>query len=40
MHIYRIYNAGTLRSKLIDIPNPIKLWLEGGLIAYPIRIQI
>lgn len=39
-HIYRIYNAGTKEAKLVDIPNPKKLWQEGDLIAYPIRIQI
>lgn len=39
-HIYRIYNAGTNKAKLVDIPNPSKLWEEGDLTAYPIRIQI
>lgn len=39
-HIYRVYNAGTKEAKLIDIPNPYKMWQEGGLTAYPIRIQI
>lgn len=39
-HIYRVYSAGTKEAKLIDIPNPYKKWQEGGLTAYPIRIQI
>lgn len=39
-HIHRVYNAGTMQAKLVDIPNPSKLWREGDLIAYPIRIQI
>ncbi|VVB85353.1 Uncharacterised protein [uncultured archaeon] len=39
-HIYRIYNAGTNRARLVDIPNPNKLWEEGELNAYPIRIKI
>jgi lipopolysaccharide export LptBFGC system permease protein LptF len=39
-HIYRIYNAGTDEAKLVDILNPKKLWQDGSLIAYPIRIQI
>jgi len=40
-HIYRICNAGTEKqAKLVDIPNPSKLWQEGSLVAYPIQIQI
>lgn len=39
-HIYRIYNAGTEQAKLVDISDPDKLWQEGNLIAYPIRIKI
>jgi len=38
--IYRIYGAGTKKPKLVKIYNPAKLWQEGGLIAYPIRIQL
>ena len=38
--IYRIYGAGTEKPKLIKICNPSKLWQEGGIIAYPVRIQL
>lgn len=39
-HIFRIYNAGTKNARIVDIPNPAKLWREGNLAAYPIRIRI
>lgn len=40
-HIYRVYNAGSKQEvKVIDIHNPVKLWQEGNLAAYPIRIQL
>ena len=39
-HIYRVYNAGTKKATLMDIPNPKKLWQEGHLTAYPIRVKI
>jgi hypothetical protein len=39
-HIYRVYNAGKKDARLCDIPNPTKLWLDGKITAYPVRIQI
>ncbi len=39
--IYRVYNAGKkkeARSKRID--DPARLWLEGTIKAYPVRIKI
>lgn len=39
-HIYRVYNAGTQKAYIVDIPNPYEMWREGNLTAYPIRIQI
>ncbi len=39
--IYRVYGVGTTKKpKLTKIRNPSKLWQEGDIIAYPIRIQI
>lgn len=38
--IYRVYNAGTLESKLEVIRNPYKLFLEGRISANPIKIWI
>jgi hypothetical protein len=28
-HIYRVYDAGTKRAKLVDIPNPTSFCLKG-----------
>ncbi|MCX7811237.1 MAG: DUF3883 domain-containing protein [Leptospiraceae bacterium] len=39
-HIYRVYNAGTKDANLDVITNPYKMWQDGDLNAYPIRIQI
>jgi hypothetical protein len=40
-HIYHVYNAGSMKNaKFVDIKNPFRLWQEGKLSAYPIRIQI
>lgn len=40
-HIYHVYNAGSMKNaKFVDIQNPVRLWQEGKLSAYPIRIQI
>jgi hypothetical protein len=39
-HIYRVYNAGTERAKLVDIPNPHQLWLEGNLRIDSIDLRI
>ncbi len=39
-HIYRVFDAGTEEAKIIDIPNPYKMWREGYFDAYPIRIKL
>lgn len=39
-HIYRVYDAGTKRAKLVDIPNPHQLWLEGNLRIDSIDLRI
>jgi len=39
-YIYRVYGAGTKNAKIKKIPNPAKLWKEGHINAYPIRIEI
>jgi hypothetical protein len=38
--IYRVYGAGTKDPRVVEICNPAKLWQEGGIAAYPVRIQI
>lgn len=38
--IYRVYNIEAKTPKLTKIRNPAKLWQEGNITAYPIRIQI
>ena len=38
--IYRVYNIEVETPKLTKIRNPAKLWQEGNITAYPIRIQI
>jgi hypothetical protein len=39
-HIYRVYDAGTKRAKLVDIPNPHQLLLEGDLRIDSIDLRI
>ncbi|HAA28972.1 MAG TPA: hypothetical protein DCE56_16370 [Cyanobacteria bacterium UBA8553] len=39
-HIYRVYDAGTKRAKLVDIPNPHQLCLEGKLRIDSIEFRI
>lgn len=38
--IYRVYNVGTLESKLEIIRNPYKLFIDGKISANPIKIWI
>ncbi len=38
--ILRVYNVGAKNVKVEKIGNPYRLWEEGELIAYPVRIQI
>lgn len=38
--IYRVYNVGTLESKLEVLRNPYKLFIEGKISANPIKIWI
>jgi len=38
--IYRVYNIDAETPRLTKIQNPAKLWQEGNITAYPIRIQI
>ena len=39
-YIYRVYGAGTKKSKIEKISNPVKLWKEGYIDAYPIIIEL
>jgi|GEM_PF-2679929 len=40
-HILRVFNAGTDKAYLVDLPNPVKLWRENKLtIAHPIRVGL
>ena len=39
-HIYRVYDAGTKTAKLVDIPNPHQLLLEGNLRIDSIDLRI
>lgn len=39
-HIYRVYGAGTKEARVVKIENPAKLWLEGKIDAYPVRIEL
>ncbi|MHA1381329.1 MAG: DUF3883 domain-containing protein, partial [Candidatus Helarchaeota archaeon] len=39
-YIYRVYGAGTDKPRLEKISNPAKLWLDGKINAYPIRIEL
>ena len=39
-HIYRVYGAGTRKPRVVKIRNPAKLWREGNIFAYPVRIQL
>jgi len=39
-HVYRVYNVGTDKVKVLDIPNLYQLWLEEKIVAHPLRIQI
>lgn len=38
--ILRVYNVGAENVRVEKICNPYKLWQEGSLTAYPVRIQI
>lgn len=38
--IYRVYNVGTLESKIEIIRNPYKLFIDGKISANPIKIWI
>jgi len=39
--IYRVYGAGTRKPPPpLKIRNPARLWLEGSINAYPVRIQL
>jgi len=39
--IYRVYGVGTIKPPpLLKICNPAKLWQEGRIDAYPVRIQL
>ena len=38
--IYRVYGVGTEEVKLEKIHNPAKLWKEGYIDAYPIRVEL
>ncbi|MGC8886386.1 MAG: sacsin N-terminal ATP-binding-like domain-containing protein [Verrucomicrobiia bacterium] len=39
-YIYRVYCAGTKNAKTQKIQDPVKLWLDGVIDAYPIRIEL
>jgi hypothetical protein len=39
-YIYRVYSAGTKKPFVHKIRDPAKLWREGGISAYPVRIQL
>jgi hypothetical protein len=39
-YIYRVYGAGTKKPLVHKIRDPAKLWREGGISAYPVRIQL
>jgi len=38
--IHRVYGAGTRKPRVVKVRNPAKLWLEGRISAYPVRIQL
>jgi len=39
-HLFRVFNAGTKQAKMLCITNPYQNWLDGNLIAYPVRVNI
>ncbi|RKX92374.1 MAG: hypothetical protein DRP84_10145 [Spirochaetes bacterium] len=39
-YIYRVYSIGAEKPKIEEIPDPVKLWKEDKIEAYPIRIKI
>ena len=39
-YIYKVYWIENEIKRLEKIPNPVKLWLEKRINAYPIRIEL
>jgi len=38
--IYRVLNSGKPNAKILQIPNPVKLWRDGKLLAHPVNLKL
>ena len=39
-YIFRVFGAGRKRAKVMQMKNPYKMWKEGKIHAYPVRIEL